>query len=89
MAIKATLNHFEDVMMEICVELGQAKIKVKELLNLEVGSVIELNKSAGDNADVYLNNKPFARGEVLVLNDFFAVRLNSITRSGKAVGSKK
>ncbi|MEG6617320.1 FliM/FliN family flagellar motor switch protein [Peptococcaceae bacterium 1198_IL3148] len=82
-SIKASLMHLEDVTMEIYVELGQARIKIKDLLNLETDSVLELNKSAGESADIYINSKPFARGEILVINDHFAVRLNKITRHDK------
>ena len=78
--IKSSLSHFEDIVLEIYAELGQTKLKIKDLLNLESGSVLELSKPAGEAADVYVNNQPFARGEVLVINDMFAVRLNKILR---------
>lgn len=82
LAIKATLGHFEDITMDIFVELGQTKLKVKDLLKLDVGSVIELNKSAGEAVDVYINGKSIAKGEVLVINDNFSVRLSKISRPG-------
>jgi flagellar motor switch protein FliN/FliY len=78
--IKASIMHLEDVMMDIYVELGQSRVKIKELLNLEAGSVLELNKPAGESVDIYINKKPFAKGEILVINDNFAVRLNKIVR---------
>ena len=80
--IKSSLSHFEDIVLEICAELGQTKLKIKDLLNLQTGSVLELTKPAGEAADIYVNNQPFARGEVLVVNDMFAVRLNKILRPG-------
>ncbi len=78
--IKSSLSHFENIVLEIYAELGQTKLKIKDLLNLETGSVLELTKPAGEAADVYVNNQHFARGEVLVINDMFAVRLNKILR---------
>lgn len=81
--IKASLSHLEDVTMEIYAELGQTCLKIRELLNLNVGSVIELNKAAGDTANVYVNNQPFAKGEILVINDYFSVRLTQITQPSK------
>lgn len=81
--IKSSLSHLEDIQVDLYAELGQTTIKVKELLNLDVGSVLELNKVAGESVDVYINDKHFARGEVLVVNDYFAVRLNNILRPGQ------
>lgn len=83
-AIKASLSHLDDVTMDIYVQLGQKVLKVRELLNLEVGSILELDKAAGESADVFINNRAFARGEILVINDYFAVRINNISR-GSAV----
>lgn len=78
--IKASLSHLDDVTMDIYVQLGQTQLKVRELLNLEEGSVVELDKAAGESADVFINGRAFARGEVLVINDYFAVRINNINR---------
>lgn len=78
--IKASLAHLDDVTMNFYVQLGQVRLKVRELLNLEVDSVMELDKAAGESADVFINGKAFARGEILVINDKFAVRINHISR---------
>ena len=87
-AIKASLTHLDDVTMDIYVQLGQAVLKVRELLNLEVDSIVELNKPAGESADVFINNRAFARGEILVINDHFAVRINNISRGSGACNLK-
>lgn len=87
--IKASLSHLDDVTMDIYAVLGQTQLKVRELLNLEVGSVVELDKSAGESADVYINGQAFARGEVLVINDYFAVRINNINRGSCICNLKK
>lgn len=86
--IKSSLVHFEDITVKIYAELGQTSIKIKDLLNLEAGSVLELNKAAGESVDVYINDRHFARGEILVTNDYFAVRLNKILRPGHKLSER-
>ncbi|MTI80184.1 MAG: FliM/FliN family flagellar motor switch protein [Firmicutes bacterium] len=82
-SIKSSLSHLDNIEVNIYAELGQTKLKVRELLNLEEGSVLELNKAAGEAVDVYINEKQFSRAEILVSNDYFAVRLNKIARPSK------
>ncbi|SHF37102.1 FliM/FliN family flagellar motor switch protein [Desulforamulus putei] len=77
-AIKTGLAHIEDVKVTISAELGEKIMKFREVLNLDVGSVIDLEKSAGDAIHIYLNEKKTALGEIIVVNDNFAVRINKI-----------
>lgn len=77
----ADMSHLEDVQIEISVELGQASIKIKDVLGLARGSVIKLNKTAGDEMDVIMNGQHFAKGEVVVIKDSFGVRITSINRA--------
>lgn len=79
--VKTGLSHLEDVKVTISAELGEATLKVREILNLQNGSLIKLDKTVGDYADLRINGKKFARGEVLVINDVFGVRINSINPS--------
>jgi flagellar motor switch protein FliN/FliY len=67
-----------DVDLHVKIELGRTKMLVEDVLRLSEGSVVELDKLAGDPVDVYVNDRPVARGEVLVLNDNFCVRINEI-----------
>jgi len=60
------------------IELGRSKMLVDDVLRLGEGSVVELDKLAGDPVDVFVNDRLVARGEVLVLNDNFCVRINDI-----------
>lgn len=76
--VKTGMSHLEDVQIEISVELGQANMKVREVLGLSEGSVIKLDKAVGDTVEVVLNQQRFARGEVLVINDSFGVRISNI-----------
>lgn len=67
-----------DVQLDVMVELGRTEMLVEDVLRLTEGSVVELDKLAGDPVDVYVNKRLVARGEVLVLNDNFCVRINEI-----------
>lgn len=67
-----------DIPLRVTVELGRTKMVVAELLNLGQGSVIELNKLAGEPMEVLVNDKLVARGEAVVVNEKFGVRLTDI-----------
>lgn len=68
----------DDVELDVRIELGRTEMFVEDVLKLGVGSVVPLDKLAGDPVDVYVNEQLVARGEVLVLNDNFCVRINDI-----------
>ncbi len=72
---QATLELIRDVELDVKIELGRTYMYVDELLKLRRGSVVTLDKLAGDPVDVYVNGRLVARGEVLVLNDNFCVRV--------------
>lgn len=67
-----------DVNLHVKIELGRTRMLVEDVLRLSEGSVVELDKLAGDPVDVYVNDRRVARGEVLVLNDNFCVRIHEI-----------
>lgn len=67
-----------DVNLPVKIELGRTEMKVEDVLQLGEGSVVELDKLAGDPVDVYINSRLVARGEVLVLNDNFCVRIGEV-----------
>ena len=67
-----------DVQLRVEVVLGTSKMSVEDILKLGSGSVIELNKLAGDPLDVLVNDKLVAKGEVLVLNENFCIRITDI-----------
>ena len=70
-----------DVNLKLKVELGRTRMHVDDVLKLGEGSVVELDKLAGDPVDIYVNDRPVARGEVLVLNENFCVRINEVLPS--------
>ncbi|MEX0776167.1 MAG: flagellar motor switch protein FliN [Phycisphaeraceae bacterium] len=67
-----------DVELHVSVELGRTQMLVEDVLRLAQGSIVELDKLAGDPVDVYVNSRLVARGEVLVLNDNFCIRISEI-----------
>ncbi len=72
------LDFILDIPLELSVELGKTKMIVNDLLQLGQGSIIELNKLAGEPLEVYINRKLIARGEVVVVNEKFGVRLTDV-----------
>lgn len=67
-----------DVNVDVRIELGRTRMLVEDVLKLGEGAVVELEKLAGDPVDVYVNGRRVARGEVLVLNESFCVRVNEV-----------
>ena len=67
-----------DIPLEISAELGRTRMIINDLLQLGQGSVIELNKLAGEPLEILVNQKLIARGEVIVVNDKFGIRLTDI-----------
>ena len=70
-----------DVDLEVKIELGRAWCPIKDILRLREGSVVQLEKDAGAPVEIFVNDRLVAEGEVLVLNDFFCVRVTNILSS--------
>ncbi len=82
----SNIELLRDVELNVKIELGRARMLVEDVLRLSEGSVVELDKLAGDPVDVFVNDRLVARGEVLVLNDNFCVRVNEILAGVKEEG---
>ncbi|MEM7576090.1 MAG: flagellar motor switch protein FliN [Planctomycetota bacterium] len=72
------LDLLGDVDLDVTIELGRTHMLVEDVLRLDSGSVVELDKLAGDPVDVYVNGRRVARGEVIVLNDNFCIRVSEV-----------
>ena len=79
----SSIDLLRDVELNVKIELGRSRMLVEDVLKLGEGSVVELDKLAGDPVDVFVNDRLVARGEVLVLNDNFCVRVNEIVAGVK------
>lgn len=73
-----SLGLLDDVTLRVKIELGRTQIYIEDVLRLNANSVVELDKAAGDPVDIYVNDRHVARGEVLVLNENFCVRISEI-----------
>lgn len=76
-----------DVPLRVSVELGKATMSIREVLALGAGSVVELDKMAGEPVDIVANDKLIARGEVVVVDEHFGVRVTDIVTLEKRLNS--
>lgn len=74
----ASLSSLYDLTMPVSIELGRTKMSVQELLTLGRGSVIQLNRLAGEPMDVYVGERRFAEGEVVVIGEQFGIRITRV-----------
>lgn len=81
----ASIDLIGDIPIEITVELGRTHKKISEILELGQGSVIELDKLVGEPLNIYANGKFIAKGEVVVIDDSFGIRVTEIESSGKKI----
>jgi flagellar motor switch protein FliN/FliY len=74
-----------DIPLEISVEVGRSRILVRDLLELQEGSLIELDKLAGEPLDLYVNSRLIARGEAVVVNEKFGLRLTDVVSPSERI----
>ncbi|MGV3486752.1 MAG: flagellar motor switch protein FliN [Planctomycetaceae bacterium] len=73
-----SLDLLSDVELDLRIELGRTQMRLEEVLHLRGGSVVALDKLAGDPVDIYVNGRLIAHGEVLVMNDNFCIRVTEL-----------
>jgi flagellar motor switch protein FliN/FliY len=83
----ADLRRLSDVPMELSVEIGRTRMTVGETLDLRVGSIVTLERLAGEPVDLLVNGTPIARGEVVVVDEQFGLRVTQITEGDTGLGS--
>lgn len=81
------LNILLDVKLQLTVELGRTELPIKKVLELTKGSIVTLNKAAGEPVELYANGKLIAYGEVVVIEDNFGLRITHITAPAKRLHS--
>jgi flagellar motor switch protein FliN/FliY len=72
------LHFLKDLPMNVYIELGRTQMQIKDILELERGYVIELDKLASEPVDVFVNNKKIAEGEVVVIDKHFGIRITNL-----------
>ena len=78
MSEKKNLNLLLDIKLGLIVELGRSEMQLRDILKLTKGSVIELDRLSGEPVDLFVNNKIIARGEVVVIDDSFGLRITQL-----------
>ncbi|MBU0481462.1 MAG: flagellar motor switch protein FliN [Proteobacteria bacterium] len=81
------LDFLLDIPLKVSVELGRAKMIINKLLQLTQGSVVELDKAAGEPVDILVNDKLLGKGEVIVVNDRFGIRITEIISQADRIKS--
>ncbi|MEZ6086820.1 MAG: flagellar motor switch protein FliN [Pirellulaceae bacterium] len=79
----ASIDILNDVDLDLRIELGRTHMRLEDVLQLRSGSVVALDRLAGDPVDVFVNDRLVAKGEVLVLNESFCVRVTELVTGGK------
>ncbi|MBL8022099.1 MAG: flagellar motor switch protein FliN [Leptospirales bacterium] len=87
--LQPNMNLLLDVQMTLTVELGRTKMFIKDILGLGEGSIIELDKLAGEPVDLYVNDRLIARGEVVVIDENFGVRVTDIVSRAERLKAQK
>lgn len=85
--VNQNLNILLDVKLQLTVELGKTELPIKKVLELTKGSIVTLNKAAGEPVELYANGKLIAYGEVVVIEDNFGLRITHITDPAKRLNS--
>ncbi len=83
----ANLDLIMDVMLKVTVELGRSTMSIREVLDISPGSVIELDKPAGEPVDIMVNDRLIAKGEVVVVDENFGVRVTEIASPARRIAS--
>lgn len=84
---KKKIDFLYDIELDVNIELGRADLRMRDILSLQPGSVVELNRLAGDPVDIIVNNRLVARGEVIVIDENFAVRVTDILNPAEITAS--
>lgn len=79
------LDFLLDIPLKVTVELGNTSMIINDMLQLSQGSVVELNKGAGEPVEIFVNNKLLGKGEVIVVNDRFGVRITEIISQAERI----
>ncbi|MBS1256053.1 MAG: Flagellar motor switch protein FliN [Deltaproteobacteria bacterium] len=88
-AIFHTSKFIEDVPLLIIAEIGRTQISVQKVLNLKKGNMVEFNKIVGEPMDVVVGGRLMARGEIVVVNERYGVRISEVTRPDEKIGARR
>lgn len=72
------MNQFLDIPLEVSVDIGKTRMSIRQMLALSPNTVLELNKLVGEPMEIFINNQVIARGEVVVVNERFGIRVTDV-----------
>jgi flagellar motor switch protein FliN/FliY len=75
------LDFLDDVYLPVSIELGRSRMQVRDILNMERGALIEFDKLAGETVDLMVNDRKFAEGEVVVIDERFGIRITGLYKT--------
>ena len=78
-----TMQRLGDVYLPVSIELGRTKMRIAEILEMDKGTIIEFNKLAGETVDLLVNDRKFAEGEVVVIDEHFGIRITALIRTAQ------
>lgn len=81
--MKVSINFIDDIQVIITAELGRTTLRIKDILKLSEGSIVELEQPAGETAEVFVNDQKFGKGEVIVIGSNFGIRMESVSQNEK------
>ena len=88
-AIYHSRKFIEDVPLLIIAEIGRTQISVQKVLNIKKGNLVEFNKIVGEPMDVVVGGRLMARGEIVVVNERYGVRISEVTRPDENIGERR
>ena len=83
------LSFLNDVYLPVSIELGQTKMQIRNIINLEKGSLIAFDKLAGETVDLLVNDRKFAEGEVVVIDERFGIRITGLYKTADILKAVK
>ncbi|MBF0287118.1 MAG: flagellar motor switch protein FliN [SAR324 cluster bacterium] len=83
------IKFLEDVPMVLHVEIGRTDMTIRDILNLKIGGVIPFTKIVGEPMDVLIADRLMARGEVVVVNERYGIRISEVTRPDEKIGARR
>ncbi len=84
--MRVSVHYLENIQVRITAELGVATMKIRDIIKIGVDSVIELDQPVGETAEIYVNNQPFGRGEIVVIGSNFGIRMENIYKFEERLG---
>ena len=84
-----TIQFLVDVPMILSVEIGRSEMTIREILNLKSGSVVPFTKVVGEPMDILIADRLMARGEVVVVNERYGIRISEVTRPDEKIGDRR